>query len=238
MEENAMFLNKSKCLIYLMAIIFVCDVTMGQSLSNDNSLRINQKEKNIYAFLQSFFMHCVDEMPFEEKWTPVLGKNVELFFVKKIPSEFKKYDNDISFAGEFIRFQFDNFLKRQQEKYSIDMYILPRKSATYNFIKKQFDMIDIPLKNQILECFIRFNIMKFDNQNRGIIPLNFYIGIVFLDSDVISLEYCEFLANGKFALNGKIPVLENISQAALDQYAEWLLTQKHKYDNIQNLISR
>lgn len=209
---------------------------MGKSTFNDNAMQIKQKEKSIYAFLQSFFMHCVDEIPFEEKWTPVWGKEVERFFVEKIPSEFQKYDNEISFAGEFIRFQFDNFLNRHQEKYSIDMYILPRKSTTYNFVKKQFNIIDIPLRNQILECFVRFKIMNFDNKNRGIIPLNFYIGMVVLDSDVISLEYCEFLANGKLALNGKIPELENISQADLVQYAKWLLSQKHKYDNIQNQI--
>ena len=123
-----------------------------------------------------------------------------------------------------------------ESKYSIDMYILPRKSATYNFVKKQFAMIDIPLENRILECFIRFKIMNFDNKNRGIVPLNFYIGIALLDSDVIRLEYCEFLTNSKLALNGKIPGLENISQADLVQYAKWLLSQKCKYDNIQNQI--
>ena len=238
MEGNAMSLNKLKRLICIFAVIFLCDITMGKTTFDDNTMQIKQKEKSIYAFLQSFFMHCVDEIPFEEKWTPVWGKEVERFFVEKIPSEFQKYDKDISFAGEFIRFQFDNFLKRYQEKYSIDMYILPRKSATYNFVKKQFAMIDIPLENRILECFIRFKIMNFDNKNRGIVPLNFYIGIALLDSDVIRLEYCEFLTNSKLALNGKIPGLENISQADLVQYAKWLLSQKCKYDNIHNHIPR
>lgn len=149
-------------------------------------------------------------------------------FLQKIPPELRVFENYVSFAGEFIRFQFDELLNGHK-KYSLDIYILPYKSVTYSFDKKQFKVINFPLKNQILECFVRINILNFDDKNKGIIPLNFYIGIAFLNSDMIQLEYCDFLSNGKFALNGKLPTLKNISEEVLNRYTKWLLLQKEKY---------